>query len=71
VRAITTGLGVAEEVFADHADEVYHLAHSEQARLLGLLPRVALLVSQIADEAGAVAGKLSAIAELAERRSQS
>ena len=70
-RAITTGLGVAEEVFADHADEVYHLAHSEQARLLGLLPRVALLVSQIADEAGAVAGKLSAIAELAERRSQS
>jgi excisionase family DNA binding protein len=71
VRAITTGLGVAEEVFADHADEVYHLAHAEQARLLGLLPRVALLVSQIADEAGAVAGKLSAIAELAERRSQS
>ncbi|HAX82378.1 MAG TPA: hypothetical protein DCY40_07425 [Actinobacteria bacterium] len=70
VRSIAAGLGVAEEVFSGHAEEVYRLAHSEQARLLGLLPRVALLVSQIADEAGTVAGKLSAIAEIAERRSQ-
>lgn len=70
LRSIAARLGVAPEVVEDHAGEVFHLPHSEQARLLGLLPRVAVLVSQIADEAGALTGKLSAIAELADRRSQ-
>jgi excisionase family DNA binding protein len=67
---IANTLGVSESIVADHASEVYHLTHGEQARLLGLLPRVALLVSQIANEAGATAGTLSAIAGLAERRNQ-
>lgn len=67
---IATTLGVAESVIGDHAEEVFHLSHADQARLLGLLPRAALLVSQIAEEAGAMAGTLTAIAGLAERRSQ-
>ena len=70
VARIASGLGVSAELVADHATEVHYVSHTEQARLLGLLPRVALLVSQIADEATATAGTLTAIAGLAERRSQ-
>jgi excisionase family DNA binding protein len=70
VARIATTLGVTESLIADHAGEVFHLNHADQARLLGLLPRAALLVSQIAEEAGAMAGTLTAIAGLAERRSQ-
>ena len=71
VARIATTLGVTESIIADHVGEVYHVSHADQARLLGLLPRAALLVSQIAEEAGAMAGTLTAIAGLAERRSQS
>ena len=69
VGSIAAEIGVPEKMFSEHLGEVFHLGHAEQVRLLGLLPRVALLVSQIADEAGQVAGRLSAIADLAERRS--
>jgi excisionase family DNA binding protein len=70
VAGIATRLGVVEPLVAAHVDEVFHLNHAQQAELLGLLPRAALLVSQIADEAGAMAGTLTAIAGLAERRNQ-
>lgn len=69
-ESLAAGLGIPGEVFAEHADEVYRLGHLEQARLLGVLPRVAVVVSKVADEAGTVAGTLSAIADLAERRSE-
>lgn len=53
VARVATRLGLPVETVAAHADEVYHLSHSEQVRLLGLLPRVAVLISEIANEAGA------------------
>jgi excisionase family DNA binding protein len=65
VADIAAALGVPESAVADHISEVFRLSRSDQGRLLGLLPRVALLVSQIADEAGAMAG-----ASTGERRSQ-
>lgn len=73
IAALAADLGVPPEQFREHADEVYRLGPGDQARVLEVLPKVAVLVSHLADQGGRVAGTLSAIVDLAapERRSVS
>lgn len=71
IAAIAADLDTPAALFTEHAEEVYRLDADGRVRILALLPRVAALVSQLAEEGGRLAGTLSAIADLAamDRRS--
>lgn len=71
ITAIAAGLDTPVGLFTEHADEVYRLDADAHDRILALLPKVAALVSQLAEEGGRLAGTVSAIADLAamDRRS--
>lgn len=48
LAALAAGLGVPSALLASHVAGVYHLSLGEQERVLGLLPRVAALMSRLA-----------------------
>ena len=63
--------GAPVETIAEHIEEVHHLTPQERDRALQLLPRIGMLISQMASERGRLMSRLDAIAVLAgEQRSQ-
>jgi excisionase family DNA binding protein len=71
IRSIATTFGVPEDLVAGHIGEVFHLTQEDRVRVLGLLPRVGVLISQMAAERVRTTGAFEAIADLAERRTAS
>lgn len=58
-------LGVPEEVYRAHIEEVYHLSPEEQARVLPFVQRIADIIAHIATERYEVLERLQRIAALA------
>jgi excisionase family DNA binding protein len=69
-RSISAGLGVDPDVFVAHAAEVYHVDAAGRERIVGLLPKVAVLISNLVEERARHADTLAAIAGLADTRSR-
>jgi excisionase family DNA binding protein len=71
VRSIADTFGTPIDVVAGHIGEVFHLTPEDRVHVLGLLPRVGVLISQLAAERVRTMGAFDAIADLAERRTAS
>jgi hypothetical protein len=59
---------VSPGTVAAHIDEVYRLTQEERVHVLAVLPRIGVLISELASERDPAAG---AAADLAERRGTS
>lgn len=71
IRDIAGTFDVPADLVAAHIDEVFHLTQEERVKVVGLLPRVGVLVSQMAAERIRTVNAFEAIADLAERRTAS
>ena len=71
IATIAADTGAPVETIAKHIEEVHHLTPQERVRALQLLPRIGMLISQMASERARLMDRLEAIAVLAgEQRSQ-
>ena len=70
IRTIAAQLGVRFEQVAGHIDEVYEIDGVGRERILRLLPKVGVLVSNLAEERLRHGNTLAAIAGLADTRSK-
>lgn len=70
IRTIATTLDVDPRRVAEHIDEVYRVEEAHKGRILSVLPKVAGLISNLAEERVQHAGTLAAIAGLADTRSK-
>jgi excisionase family DNA binding protein len=71
ITSIARTFGVPDDLVSDHIDQVYHLSQEERVRVLGVLPRVGVLISELATERERTTSAFDAIADLAERRTTS
>lgn len=71
VQSIADTFGTPVDLVAEHIGEVFHLTQEERVHVLGLLPRVGVLISQMAAERVRTMSAFDAIADLAERRTAS
>jgi len=71
VRAIARNFDLPFDLVAGQIGEVYRLSQEERVRVLGLLPRVGVLISHLAAERVTTISAFDAIADLAERRTAS
>jgi hypothetical protein len=68
IASIAATFGVSSDTVAVHVEEVYRLTQEERVHVLAVLPRIGVLISQLASERDPAAG---ATVDLAERRSTS
>ena len=68
IAAIAATFGVSSGTVAAHIEEVYRLTQEERVHVLAVLPRIGVLISELASERDSAAG---AAADLAERRGTS
>jgi excisionase family DNA binding protein len=68
IASIAATFGVSPGTVAAHIEEVYRLTQEERVHVLAVLPRIGVLISELASERDPAAG---AAADLAERRGTS
>ena len=71
IRRVADELDSSVDALSAVADETWHLDHDAQQWVLGMLPRVADLISQLATARSQLLDKLDAIATLADPATQS
>ncbi len=70
IASVSEELGLQAEQLEAHIDEVYHLDETEKDRILELLPRVGVLISQMSANAASASDHAEALGALAGRQSQ-
>jgi excisionase family DNA binding protein len=67
---VADDLGIPAALLEEHVDQVYHLDDDERRRILDLLPRVGVLISQISSDRSRLHDRLESIAALASNPSR-
>jgi excisionase family DNA binding protein len=70
IARVAGDLGVPAALLEEHVDEVYHLDDDDRRRILDLLPRVGVLISQISSDRSRLQDRLESIAALASNASR-
>jgi excisionase family DNA binding protein len=70
VERIAADIDLPADTLAEHIDEIYHLDEAGRRRLLDLLPRFGVLISQISHDTARTRRRLDSIAALAGRDPQ-
>lgn len=70
IARVADELGVPASLLEEHIDDVYHLDDGQRARVLELLPRVGVLISQISSDRSRLQDRLESIAALASNPSR-
>jgi excisionase family DNA binding protein len=70
IRGIAAEVGIDPEELAEHADEVYRLDDEGKRRILDLLPKLGVLISQMSTDTARIQRRLDSIAALAGRQSE-
>jgi excisionase family DNA binding protein len=70
IARVAAELGVPAGLLEEHVEEVYHLEEDDRRRILDLLPRVGVLISQISSDRSRLQDRLESIAALASNPSR-
>ena len=70
IARVAADLGVPAALLEEHVDEVYHLDDDARRRILDLLPKVGVLISQISSDRSRLQDRLESIAALASNASR-
>ena len=63
IASIAAEFGVSSDIVAAHIDEVYRLTQEERVHVLAVLPRIGVLISELASERDPAAGAATDLAE--------